>query len=261
MNVAHRKCRVNKKNFIDEAWSCFHNVLLYMVDQTLEVTELPKQRESSEVVKDRILKVATELFAQYGVNGIGIRRIADEAGINHALIIRYFGSKDNLVSEILQREIAKLVKNYPVKYADNPLQTLANLRKILRHTLVADRDTMKLIVRFGLDGLPQESYIGGVNERAANIIAKWVASQQVKQPDKNLPDPKLVSLVIAGAMFSLVSIGPWLLTSVGLPQEDFEKRTGDIVDTAVWMLARAIGLPPEVEIPSIGELPPPPAKG
>ena len=220
---------------------------------------MAKQRESSEVVRDRILKVATELFAEYGVNGVGIRRIAAEAGINHALIIRYFGSKDKLVAEILQREIAKLATNYAPNPGNTPAQVLANLRKILLHILTAERDTMKLVVRFGLDGLPQEAYIGGVNERAANVLAKWIASQQANQADKNLPDPRLVSLTIMGALFSLVSIGPWLLSSVGLPQEDFEKRIVDIVDTLVWMLARAVGLPPEIEIPGMGQPPLPPA--
>ena len=226
-----------------------------------EVTELARQRESSEVVKDRILKVSTELFAKYGVNGVGIRRIAEEAGINHALIIRYFGSKDNLVAEILQREISKLTTSYPVRHQDQPTQTLANLRGILLHTLISDRDSMKLIVRFGLDGLPQEAYIGGANERAANLIAKWIASQQARQPDKTLPDPRFVALTVVGSLFSLASIGPWLLSSVGLPQEDFEKRLADIVDTAVWMLARAVGLPPETEIPGMGQPPLPPAQG
>jgi AcrR family transcriptional regulator len=44
------------------------------------VAEVVKQKESSEVVKDRILKVATELFARHGVDGVGIRKIAAEAG-------------------------------------------------------------------------------------------------------------------------------------------------------------------------------------
>ncbi len=206
---------------------------------------MAKQRESSEVVRDRILTVATGLFAEHGVNGIGIRRIADEAGINHALIIRYFGSKDKLVAEILQREISKLATSYPPNPGYTPVQVLANLRKILLHALTSERDTMKLVVRFGLDGLPQESYIDGANERAANVLAKWIALQQSRQTDENLPDGRFVSMVVMGALFSLVSIGPWLLTSVGLPQEEFEKRMPDVVDTAIWMIARAIGLPPE----------------
>ena len=66
-----------------------------------EVSKLTRQNESAEVVKDRILKVSAKLFAENGIKAVSIRKIAAEAGINHALIIRYFGSKDNLVTEIL----------------------------------------------------------------------------------------------------------------------------------------------------------------
>lgn len=208
---------------------------------------MSKQRESSEVVKDRILKVATELFVKYGVNGVGIRRIASEAGINHAMIIRYFGTKDGLVTEILQREISALTAPYLVIPKQDPDKTLANLREILLLALTADEDTMKLIVRSGLDGLSPESFVEGNHERAANLIAKWIERQQ---KSAGLPDAKLVSIVITGAIFSLVSIAPWLMTSVGLPPEDFEKRKEDIMDVAMWMIARSIGLPPDASVDS-----------
>lgn len=95
-----------------------------------------KQRESSEVVKDRIIKVASKLFAQYGVKDVSIR-------------------------------------------------------SILLDSLAAHNNTMRLIVRAGLDGLSPESYIDENSERAANILAKWIASHQV---NKQLPDAKLTSV-------------------------------------------------------------------
>ncbi len=204
-----------------------------------------KQNESSEIVKDRIINVATELFAKHGVNGVGIRRIASEAGINHALIIRYFGSKDGLVTEILQRKISTQTGTYPRKPEQSPIKMLTELRKTLLNALVTDENTMKLIVRSGLDGLAPESYVDEKSERAANIIAKWIASQQT---DKKLPDARFVSAVVIGAMFSFAAIAPWLMTAVGLPPEDFEKRKEDIMDVVIWMIARAIGLPSDTDV-------------
>lgn len=204
---------------------------------------MAKQRESSEVVKDRIIQVATELFARYGIDDVGIRRIASEAGINHAMIIRYFGSKDRLVTEILQQKISTLTSVYPVP-GQSPVKTLSGLRQVLLNSLTADKNTMKLIVRSELDGLHPEFYVDGNKERAANLIAKWIKSQQ---KDEKLPDAKLVSLVIVGALFSFASIAPWLMTAVDFPSEDFDKRKEDIMDVMTWMIARAIGLPPDAE--------------
>lgn len=199
-----------------------------------------KQNESSEVVKDRILKTATELFAKHGVSGVGIRRIADEAGINHALIIRYFGSKENLVTEILNRQIAALTVNYPANPKQHPAIALENLQKILLRTLTAEESTIKLIVRSELDGFAPEQYVSIQDERAASLMAKWVESHQ---SGPSLPNPKLVSMIIIGAIFSLVSINPWLMTAVGLPPEEYEQRKPEIIDTAIWLLSKTIDLP------------------
>lgn len=209
-----------------------------------EVSKLTRQNESAEVVKDRILKVAAKLFAENGIKAVSIRKIAAEAGINHALIIRYFGSKDNLVTEILHREISALTALPPAQPGSDPYATLANLRKHLQSALANDQNTMRLIVRAGLDGLSPEQYIDPTRERAANLIAKWIKSRQT---DPSLPDAKLVSIVVTGMIFSLVSITPWLLTAVNLPNDDLERQQAGIIDTAVRMIAQAIGLPPNLE--------------
>lgn len=200
---------------------------------------MAKSRESSEVVKIRILDVAGKLFAQHGVNGVSIRKIAEEAGINHALIIRYFGSKDELVSAILRRELSTL-KNIFSVIPEQTSDALKNLRGLLLNFLNKNQDLVKLIVRSELDGLSPESYIDQSTDRIATILAKWIESQQT---DKNLPDAKLVSIVVIGTLISLVSIAPWLITSVGFPPKDFDKKTEDIIDVLLWMIAQAIGRP------------------
>ena len=216
------------------------------------MSELAKQNESAEVVKDRILKVAAELFAESGIKAVSIRRIAEEAGINHALIIRYFGSKDNLVTEILHREISSLTALFPAQPNPDPNVSLATFRKLMQNSLTRDQNAMRLIMRTGLDGLAPEQYIAPAHERAANLIAKWIRS---RQSDPSLPDAKHVSIIVISTLFSLVSISPWLMTSVGLPADDLERQQAGIINTAVWMIAQAIGLPPTQEIPATPDAP------
>jgi AcrR family transcriptional regulator len=203
---------------------------------------LAKIRESSEVVKDRILDVAGKLFAQHGVDGVSVRKIATEAGINHALIFRYFGSKDGLVTAILHRELSTL-KNIFLVIPEQTSDAVKNLRGLLLHFLNENQNLVKLIVRSGLDGLSPESYVDQSTERLATILAKWIESQQT---DKNNPNAKLVSIVVIGTLISLVSSAPWLITSVGFPPKDFDKRTEDIIDVLIWVISQAIGLPTKV---------------
>jgi AcrR family transcriptional regulator len=204
------------------------------------VWDMAKTRESSEIVKSRILDVAAKLFSQHGVDSVSIRTIAAEAGINHSLVIRYFGSKDELVTAILRREISSLTGKYSAKPGQETSEGLENLRSIFLNYLSANQDTVKLIIRSGLDGLSPESYIDQNTERAANMLATWIESHQT---EKELPDAKLVSIVVMGTLFSLVSIAPWLTTSVGFPPEGSDKRTEDIIDVLIWIVFKAIGLP------------------
>lgn len=53
-------------------------------------------RRSSEETKAKILAVARERFAADGYERTTIRAVATDAGIDPAMVMRYFGSKDRL---------------------------------------------------------------------------------------------------------------------------------------------------------------------
>ena len=55
--------------------------------------------------RDLILDAATTLFAERPFHEIGMRDIADEAGISPASIYRYFSSRDDILAEILDQEV------------------------------------------------------------------------------------------------------------------------------------------------------------
>ncbi|KAA9132764.1 TetR/AcrR family transcriptional regulator [Marinihelvus fidelis] len=53
--------------------------------------------------KDRIIEVAEKLFAQRGFNGVSLREITREAGVDVALVKYYFDNKEGLFDALLQR--------------------------------------------------------------------------------------------------------------------------------------------------------------
>jgi len=59
--------------------------------------------------RDTLLASAIELFAQRGPASVSIRDIARHAGLNHGLLHRHFGSKDDLITEALEVGIASLM--------------------------------------------------------------------------------------------------------------------------------------------------------
>jgi AcrR family transcriptional regulator len=53
--------------------------------------------------RDRILQIATSLFAANGFHSISIRRLTQEAGVNLASVGYHFGSKEGLIAAIFAR--------------------------------------------------------------------------------------------------------------------------------------------------------------
>ena len=59
-------------------------------------------RLSAEDRRQQIMQVATGLFARQGFEGTTTRQIAEEAGVNEALLFRHFPSKENLYCTLIE---------------------------------------------------------------------------------------------------------------------------------------------------------------
>lgn len=53
-------------------------------------------------LRDKILKAATELYAETGFRGATTRQIAQKAGVNEVTLFRHFGSKTALLHEAIR---------------------------------------------------------------------------------------------------------------------------------------------------------------
>lgn len=66
----------------------------------------PKRiRRTPEAARAHILESARVLLAEHGPDAIGLKEIAQQAGISHALINHYFGSYEALVDEVIWTEV------------------------------------------------------------------------------------------------------------------------------------------------------------
>jgi len=64
----------------------------------------PRRGDSAEG-RDRLLKAATQLFADKGLDGVSTRELAAEAGVNLSAITYHFGGKEKLYKAALQNVI------------------------------------------------------------------------------------------------------------------------------------------------------------
>jgi len=66
--------------------------------------------EEHKDTKQAIIEAAGELFAESGVDAVGIRTIAEKAGVNIAAVNYHFGNKENLSVEIFRYIVTRSCK-------------------------------------------------------------------------------------------------------------------------------------------------------
>ncbi|MEW1655111.1 MULTISPECIES: TetR family transcriptional regulator [unclassified Streptomyces] len=62
-----------------------------------------EHRRDAQGTRQLLLDAASELFAERGYERATVRDIASRAGVNQALLFRYFGSKKALLGEVMAR--------------------------------------------------------------------------------------------------------------------------------------------------------------
>ena len=69
------------------------------------VSASPRRRRDAAATREAILEAATRRFATEGYQRAGAREIAADAGVTAALVNRYFGSKEKLFAEVIERAL------------------------------------------------------------------------------------------------------------------------------------------------------------
>ncbi|MQY28881.1 TetR/AcrR family transcriptional regulator [Nocardia aurantia] len=70
-----------------------------MTDTDAAADGRPMRRRDAVATRQSLLSAARTLMAERGVAGVSTREVAATAGVNQALVYRYFGSKDELFAE------------------------------------------------------------------------------------------------------------------------------------------------------------------
>ncbi|HSK01837.1 MAG TPA: TetR family transcriptional regulator [Kofleriaceae bacterium] len=66
---------------------------------------VPRRRRAPEVARQEILDAAERVFAELPPDQAGLKEVAQEAGVSHALITHYFGTYAGLIEAALERRM------------------------------------------------------------------------------------------------------------------------------------------------------------
>lgn len=155
--------------------------------------------------RDTLLASAIELFAASGPAAVSIRDVARHAGVNHGLLHRHFGSKDDLITEAIEVGVASLM---PGALAPQGFD-------VDRVVDVMHRDPVpaRLIARTLVDDIP----IGSV--RLHFPLMRGLLSLAERVPADERPsvvaDPRLAAVAAASMVGGSVLWGPALRAASG----------------------------------------------
>jgi AcrR family transcriptional regulator len=194
------------------------------------------QRGDAAATRRAILAAARELFAARGVDGVSVREIAAKAGVNHALVHRYFGAKNEMVAAILQAEAAALsAMGAPDAETD---ESLASLRSVLEYVLTDGRTSLLLLLRAEIDGHAPERLLDGTPSRPLATLQAWLAAHGAAAAGA---EPRALAMVLGAAVMGLAALQPMLSAGAGLEDEDPDEVRRRCVDALMGITAAAIG--------------------
>ena len=178
------------------------------------------QPKGREAVVQALIESAAVLFAERGVSGVSLREIAAHAGVNHGLIHRHFGSKENLRKKT-QEHLAKNIRD-DIGTPDNLIDLLARAENaVQRHPLF-----WKVMARSFLDG----TIDGDVQSEfpfVRDFIEAVKAAQEQGLVTLNL-DPRYIVAAICAYGLGMRAFERYIMEAAGLGDEPAEKVLAEI---------------------------------
>lgn len=171
-----------------------------------------RRRGGREQTTAAILDAAEGLFAERGFTAVTVRDIAAEAGVSHALVHRYLGSKEQVYRDMLARR-----ENVIRDAASEDQDLLAASSLMLREAVFNQRNYVRLIAHSALHGLSYERTIGRFAATARLVeLAEQAAADEGASRHPDAPDPRFVIASVVAMLIGWSAAREWVLRATDL---------------------------------------------
>ncbi|GAB3280169.1 TetR family transcriptional regulator [Actinocorallia lasiicapitis] len=146
---------------------------------------------SGTETKDALLKAARAEFAEMGVAGARVDRIAARAGVNKERIYGYFGSKDKLFDAVMQQVLDELSWAITMP-GEDPVAYVGEVFDFFR----AHPDARRLLVWEGLHDQPREHPQWRADRCGAKAVSLAKGLGRQASPETGMLMTTLIGLAI-----------------------------------------------------------------
>jgi AcrR family transcriptional regulator len=173
------------------------SALVYIGLNQALASKPPKRARNAAATRNAILHSALAAFSRHGYDGVGVREIAQTAGVTGVLVNRYFGSKEELFFAVVE-----------LAFADNSL-FLGDRAQL------AERLASKIVTKTEKGAEPADSFLlllrSAPNPRAAEILRDGIARHFERPLKASLQGPRASE---RAAMMLALAVGLQLLRRV-----------------------------------------------
>ena len=183
-----------------------------MADKDARSASGARMHGAREATTAAMLDAAEELFAARGFTAVSVRDIAKQAGVSHALVHRYLGSKDDIYHKVLRRNADILTG--AAAGTDDLMEAFARMfREGLAH-----RQYLRLFTHSALHGLPFGATMG--HFPAVDLLIELAERSEGESPPCGDVDPRMAVAAVTALYLGWVALEPWLVPGTGLQDVD-----------------------------------------
>lgn len=182
-------------------------------------------------VREAVLQAAERLFGERGVTDVSMREVAREAGVNHGLLHRHFGNKDDLLAALFERSS---------HVGAGRLLALGTVEDGLRNLMsTTGRSSYVRVLAAALDAGADPASLAS-NGEATDALAELLAAEQSHDGD-DATDARLVAAATFAFVLGWRHFGGFLVATTGL--DDRSPRELDEELTALLVkMVRSVGV-------------------
>ena len=187
------------------------------MDATRKIPK-PAASRSGERVRDRaqteelMLAAAQRLFAERGFLAVSVRDIAAEAGVSHALVHRYLGSKEDILVAVMKRNTGPALR---AAGATGGVREM--VPRMFAGLLASQSDYLRLLARIVLDHLSFDTVKPDFPAYAFLIEA---LTEDAARRGRELPDPRVLAASLTALAIGWSATEDWLVKASGLDDVD-----------------------------------------
>jgi TetR/AcrR family transcriptional regulator len=166
------------------------------------ISEDTKTRKRGKKTREKILKVATKLFAKYGFAGTSMDEIAERVGIRKASLYHHFSSKQEIYEELIERVFAEVIKIFQVSFSSGDiLKDAESFVSQIMNFILQNEDYVKILLRELLDeNLPVKQFALEYVPKILSFGSEILERGRKEGIFKENVDPVQLSITLTGAI-------------------------------------------------------------